>query len=149
MEAIEAISNTSEVLDKNTGEVKGQVQSLNTLAQEIGGMAQEQGVRRAAAEDALKVLLEYSNNITGLVNESNVSIQEMNKEMAGVVQRGNEMSELTGLQAQRSKAITKLSGESALAASQTVEGAGKVVGVTEGLREQSENLTNQVQQFKI
>ena len=59
------------------------------------------------------------------------------------------MSELTGLQAQRSKAITKLSGESATAASQTVEGAGKVVGVTEGLREQSENLTNQVQQFKI
>ena len=149
MQAIEAISNTSEVLDQNTGEVKGQVESLNKLAKEIGGMAQEQGVRRAAAEEALKVLLDYSNNITGLVNESNTSIQEMNKEMAGVVQRGQEMSELTGLQAQRSKAITKLSGESALAASQTVEGAGKVVGVTEGLREQSENLTQQVQQFKI
>lgn len=149
MEAIEAISNTSEVLDQNTGEVKGQVEGLNKLAKEIGGMAQEQGVRRAAAEEALKVLLEYSNNITGLVSESNVSIQEMNKEMAGVVQRGQEMSELTGLQAQRSKAITKLSGESATAASQTVEGAGKVMGITEGLREQSDNLTQQVQQFKI
>ncbi len=149
MEAIEAISNTSEVLDKNTGEVKGQVESLNTLAQEIGGMAQEQGVRRAAAEEALKVLLEYSNNITSLVNESNVSIQEMNKEMAGVVQRGEEMGELTGLQAQRSKAITKLSNESAQAAAQTVDGAGKVMGITEGLREQSDHLTEQVQQFKI
>lgn len=149
MEAIEAISNTSEVLDTNTAEVKGQVESLNTLAKEIGGMAQEQGVRRAAAEEALKVLLEYSNNITGLVNESNTSIQEMNKEMAGVVQRGEEMSELTGLQAQRSKAITKLSNESAQAASQTVDGAGKVMGITENLREQSDHLTEQVQQFKI
>lgn len=149
MEAIEAIGNTSEVLDKNTTEVKGQVENLNTLAKEIGGMAQEQGVRRAAAEDALKILLEYSNNITSLVSESNTSIQEMNKEMAGVVKRGEEMSELTGLQAQRSKAITKLSNESATAAAQTVDGAGKVMGITEGLREQSDNLTSQVQQFKI
>ncbi len=149
MQAIEAISNTSEILDKNTIEVKGQVESLNTLAKEIGGMAQEQGVRRTAAESALKVLLEHSNNITSLVNESNDSIKEMNKEMDGVVQRGNEMSELTGLQAQRSKAITKLSHESADAASQTVEGAGTVVGITDNLRQQSDNLTTQVQQFKI
>jgi methyl-accepting chemotaxis protein len=149
MEAIQAISNTSEVLNTNTTEVKGQVETLNTLAQEIGSMAQEQGVRRKAAEEALTVLLEYSNSITGLVNESNDSIQEMNKEMAGVVKRGEEMSELTGLQAQRSKAITKLSAESATAASQTVEGAGKVMGITEGLREQSDHLTQQVQQFKI
>ena len=149
MQAIEQISNTSDVLNTNTEEVKGQVETLNTLAKEIGGMAQEQGVRRKAAEEALEVLLEYSNNITSLVSESNVSIQEMNKEMDGVVQRGNEMSELTGLQAQRSKAITKLSSESATAASQTVEGAGKVVGITENLRQQSDNLTTQVQQFKI
>jgi methyl-accepting chemotaxis protein len=149
MEAIQAISNTSEVLNTNTTEVKGQVETLNTLAQEIGSMAQEQGVRRKAAEEALTVLLEYSNSITGLVNESNDSIQEMNKEMAGVVKRGEEMSELTGLQAQRSKAITKLSAESATAASQTVEGAGKVMSITEGLREQSDHLTQQVQQFKI
>ncbi|MDH5368770.1 MAG: methyl-accepting chemotaxis protein, partial [Gammaproteobacteria bacterium] len=149
MEAIEAISGTSEVLDKNTTEVKGQVETLNTLAQEIGAMAQEQGIRRKAAEEALTVLLEYSNSITELVNESNLSIQEMNKEMAGVVKRGEEMSELTGLQAQRSKAITKLSAESAAAAAQTVEGAGKVVGITTNLREQSDNLTTQVQQFKI
>ena len=149
MEAIQQISNTSEVLNKNTEEVKAQVETLNTLAQEIGGMAQEQGVRRSAAEDALKVLLDYSNSITELVNESNTSIDEMNNEMAGVVKRGEEMSELTGLQAQRSKAITKLSTESAVAASQTVEGAGKVVGITQNLREQSDNLTSQVQQFKI
>lgn len=149
MQAIEAISNTAEVLNTNTSEVKTQTETLNTLAQEIGSMAQEQGVRRLAAEEALQVLLEYSNSITSLVNESNDSIQDMNKEMDGVVQRGNEMSELTGLQAQRSKAITKISNESAAAASDTVEGAGVVVSITEKLQEQSDNLTTQVQQFKI
>ena len=82
------------------------------------------------------MLLEYSNNITGLVNDSNDSILEMNKEMDGVVQRGSEMSELTGLQAQRSKAITKISNESAAAASETVEGAGVVVSITEKLQDQ-------------
>jgi len=149
MQAIEAISNTAEVLNTNTSEVKTQTETLNVLAQEIGSMAAEQGVRRKAAEEALQTLLEYSNNITNLVNESNVSIQEMNKEMEGVVQRGIEMSELTGLQAQRSKAITKISNESAAAASQTVEGAGVVVSITEKLQDQSDNLTTQVQQFKI
>ena len=97
----------------------------------------------------MTVLLEQSNTITGLVSESNVAIEDMNKEMAGVVQRGNEMTELTGLQAQRSKAITKLSTESATAASATVDGAGMVVGITEKLRQESDNLTEQVQQFKI
>ncbi|MDH5599778.1 MAG: methyl-accepting chemotaxis protein [Gammaproteobacteria bacterium] len=149
MQAIEAISNTSDVLNTNTTEVKGQVEILNTLAQQIGTMAQEQGTRRKAAEEALQTLLEYSNSITVLVNESNESIQSMNKEMAGVVSRGDEMGELTGLQAQRSKAITKLSTESAAAASETVAGAGNVVNITQSLREQSENLTAQVQQFKV
>ena len=149
MEAITAISETADVLNKNTEESKSKVETLNTLAEAIGQMAGEQGVRRKAAEEALTVLLEYSSNITGLVNQTGDSIQQMNKEMAGVVDRGNEMSELTGLQAQRSKAITKLSTESATAAMQTVEGAGAVVIVGENLREQSDNLNKQVNQFKF
>ncbi|MCP4492278.1 MAG: DUF3365 domain-containing protein [Gammaproteobacteria bacterium] len=149
MQAIEAISNTAEVLSTNTSEVKSQAEILNTLAHEIASMAGEQGARRKAAEAALKVLLEYSNSITGLVSESNSSIQDMNAEMDGVVKRGQEMNELTGLQAQRSKAITKISNESAAAASQTVEGAGVVVSITEKLQGQSVNLTEQVKQFSF
>ncbi|MCW8955605.1 MAG: methyl-accepting chemotaxis protein, partial [Gammaproteobacteria bacterium] len=149
MEAILAISETADVLNKNTTEVKSQIEILNTLAKEIGTMAGEQGVRRKAAEEALGALLEYSRNITDLVNEANDSIHTMNQEMEGVVNRGNEMGELTGLQAQRSKAITMLSAESANAATQTVEGAGMVVSITEKLRGESDNLTAQVQQFKI
>ncbi len=149
MEAIEAISNTAEVLSTNTSEVKSQTESLNTLAHDIASMAGEQGARRKAAEEALQILLEYSNNITDLVNESNSSIEDMNMEMDGVVKRGQEMNELTGLQAQRSKAITKISNESAAAASQTVEGAGVVVSITEKLQDQSDNLTEQVKQFNF
>ena len=149
MEAILAISDTAEVLNSNTTEVKSQVETLNILANEIATMASEQGVRRKAAAEALNVLLEYSSNITNLVNEANDSIQTMNHEMEGVVTRGDEMSQMTGLQAQRSKAITKLSSESANAAKQTVEGAGTVAGIAERLRDQSDNLTTQVKQFKI
>lgn len=149
MEAITAISATADVLNKNTSESKSQVEVLNTLAEEIGQMAAEQGERRKAAEEALTSLLEYSSGITTLVTEADGSIKEMNKEMAGVVERGNEMGQLTGLQAQRSKAITKLSTESAAAAMQTVEGAGGVVKVSESLRQQSDNLTSQVNQFKL
>jgi methyl-accepting chemotaxis protein len=149
MEAILAIGETTTVLNENTTEVKSQLETLHGLAQEIGQMAGEQGIRRKAAEESLDSLLEYSLHITELVNEANNSIHEMNQEMEGVVQRGEEMTELTGLQAQRSKAITKLSAESASAATQTVEGAGTVVGISEKLREQSEDLTSQVRQFKI
>ncbi|MCP3688283.1 MAG: HAMP domain-containing protein [Gammaproteobacteria bacterium] len=149
MQAIEAISNTAEVLNTSTTEVKSQAETLNTLAHEIASMAGEQGARRKAAEEALQILLEYSNSITDLVNESNSSIHDMNKEMDGVVKRGEEMSELTGLQAQRSKAITKISNESATAASQTVEGAGVVVSITEKLQDQSVSLTEQVKQFRF
>ena len=90
----------------------------------------------------------YSKDITSLVEVVNKGAHDIDKEMEGVVSRGDEMSKMTGLQAQRSKAITKLAKESAGAATQTVEGAGVVVSVTEALQQQSKNLTEQVNQFK-
>jgi len=149
MEAITAISETADVLNKNSSEVKGQVVTLNVLAENIGQMAGEQGVRRKSAEEALGTLLEYSRNITSLVDEANDSIQTMNQEMVGVVDRGTEMGELTGMQAKRSQTITQLSKESATSAKQTAEGAGVVVGITDRLKEQSDHLTEQVQLFRI
>ncbi|NOR51053.1 MAG: hypothetical protein GQ470_00395 [Gammaproteobacteria bacterium] len=69
--------------------------------------------------------------------------------MKKILQQGEEIGKMTELQAQRSKAITKISTESAAAASQTVEGTGQVVGITEALREQSDHLTTQVERFTI
>jgi methyl-accepting chemotaxis protein len=56
---------------------------------------------------------------------------------------------MTGIQAQRSKNVMEMATASAEGARKTVEGAGQVVGITDELQQQSQNLTEQVQQFKI
>ena len=124
------------------------MKELNKLAGSIVQMAREHGTRRKHAADALDQVETYSQDISKLVEDVSKTSNEIDNEMEGVVSRGDDMSKMTGLQAQRSKAITKLAKESANAASQTVEGAGVVVSVTEGLQQQSKNLTEQVNQFK-
>jgi methyl-accepting chemotaxis protein len=149
IEAIEAISKTAEVLDSSTVQVQGLVGELNTLAEEIGTMAGEQGERRKAAEASLSTLLEYTGQITGLVDEANTEVESIGEQMKGVVQRGDEMGQMTGLQGQRSKAIAKLSQESGQAAKDTVVGAGGVVDIMTDMQSKSADLNEQVQQFKI
>jgi len=149
IQAIDAISQTSATLATSTGDAQKLITELNALAQQIGEMAGEQGVRRKQAEAALTKLEEYSKLIVGLVDESSQEAKQVSVEMDGVIKRGEEMTKMTEMQAQRSKAITKLSAESAQAAAQTVDGAGNVVKVTEALQEQSQNLTEQIRQFKF
>ena len=149
IEAINAISKTAEVLDSSTVQVQGLVGELNTLAGEIGTMAGEQGERRKAAEASLSTLLEYTGQITGLVDEANTEVESIGEQMKGVVQRGDEMGQMTGLQGQRSKAIAKLSQESGQAAKDTVVGAGGVVDIMTDMQSKSADLNEQVQQFKI
>jgi methyl-accepting chemotaxis protein len=129
--------------------VQGLVGELNTLAEQIGQMAGEQGERRKAAEESLGTLLEYTGQITGLVGEANESVQGIGDQMQGVVKRGDEMGQMTSLQGQRSKAISKLSQESGQAAKDTVVGAGGVVDIMTDMQAKSADLNEQVQQFKI
>ena len=149
MEAIEAISKTAEVLDSSTGQVQGLVVELNTLAGKIGDMAGEQGVRRKAAEVSLGTLLDYTGQITGLVEEANNEVDNIGVQMKGVVKRGDDMTQMTSMQGQRSKAISKLSQESAQAAIKTVDGAGSVVDIMSDMQAKSGDLNEQVRQFKI
>jgi methyl-accepting chemotaxis protein len=149
MQAIEEIEKTAVVLASNTQQVQGLMKDLNTLAEEIAGMAGEQGVRRTAAETALNLLLAESNKIAQLVEGANKGAQEVGQEMGGVVARTGEMTNMTDEQARRSQKIMEISTESAKAAEQTAEGAGVVVGITEGLQNLSQELTTQVKQFKI
>jgi methyl-accepting chemotaxis protein len=137
------------LLASGTGQVQALMKDLNTLAEQIGGMAGEQGVRRAAAESALNLLLDESNKIAQLVEGANKGAQEVGVEMTGVVARTGEMSNMTTEQAQRSQKVMAISNESAKAAEQTAEGAGVVVGITDGLQTLSQELTTQVKQFKI
>ena len=149
MQAIDAISKSAQGLNDATQQVQILIEELNVVAREIGGMAGEQGERRAAAQQALDLVVDYSKSITELVGEANENVQSINTQMEGVVERSSEMNTMTGEQAVRSQKVSALSDESAEAAEQTVQGAGAVVSVTEDLQKQSQNLTEQVQQFKI
>lgn len=149
MEAIEEIAKTADVLASGTGEVQSLMDELNALAQEIGGMAGEQRPRREAAEKALAELVKQSQAITELVDSTNKGAATIGDQMKGIVERTADMSKMTGMQAQRSQNVMEISKTSAEGARKTVEGAGQVVGITDELQRQSNNLIEQVRQFKI
>lgn len=149
MEAINEISGVSAMLAERSKQVQELMAGLNELAQNIAKMAFEQGPRREAAEAALKSLQEQSAAISGLVLKTNKDAETINQEMQGIVSRTEGMTAMTGEQAQRSAAVTELSGESSAAAQATAEGAGVVVNITGDLLAQSQALTAQVEQFKV
>ncbi len=149
MEAIEEIAKTSEMLASGTQEVQNLMGDLNTLAEQIGTMAVEQSPRREAAEAALASLMEQSKAITELVSQASRGARAISDDMGGIVKRTAEMDEMTSLQAQRSQNVMGIANESMEGAQRTMEGAGQVVGITEELQTMSQNLTEQVQQFKV
>lgn len=149
MEAITEISTVSNMLAESTQQVQELMTGLNELAQNIAQMAVEQGPRREAAETALKSLQEQSAAISELVLKTNKDAENINAEMQGIVARTDNMTTMTGEQAQRSAAINEISSESSAAAKQTAEGAGVVVKITGDLQAQSQALTDQVEQFKV
>ncbi|MDJ0781211.1 MAG: Cache 3/Cache 2 fusion domain-containing protein [Desulfosarcinaceae bacterium] len=149
MKAIEDISSASALLAENTENVNQMITELNTLAQEIGTMAGQQGERREAAQNALATLVEKANEISDQVVKANKSATQINAEMMGIVDRTDQMKEMTDTQAGRSKRLIDITTKSAESAKQTVEGAGTVVGITDELRQLSESLNQQVAQFKL
>jgi methyl-accepting chemotaxis protein len=149
MDAIEDISKTTEILASGTKEVHRMVEELNTLAQEIGGMAGQQGERRAAAQKALSALIGEVESVSRLVESATGTAHNVGEEMEGIEKRTEEMDDLTAMQADRSKKLNEIMDESAKGAKQTVEGAGRVVDITKEMQEMSLALTKQVEQFKI
>ncbi len=149
MEAIEAIAKTSHVLNSSATDVQALMTELNRLAQEIGTMAREQAPRRQAAENSLRSMIEHTRTIGSLVTQVNTDAQMIGKEMQNILQRSSEMGNLTNEQARRAQNVSMISTETAEAAAQTVEGAGTVVKITEDLKQVSQQLTQQVRQFKI
>lgn len=149
MDAIEEISKTTDILALGTREVHKMVEELNTLAQEIGGMAGQQGERRAAAQKALSVLIEEAESISRLVESATGTARNISEEMEGIEKRTEEMEGMTTMQAERSKKLNEITDESAKGAKQTVEGAGRVVEITKEMQDLSHALTQQVEQFKI
>ena len=149
MQAIEGIARTAALLVTNTQQVRNLMAELNSLAQQIGGMAGEQGARREAAQQALAALQAQSQQIAALVAEAGQGASAISTEMQGVVERTAQMTEMTDLQAQRSKKVMDIAQTSAEGARQTVERAGGVVSTSQDLQHSSRQLTEQVQQFRI
>ena len=149
MKAIQEIARAAENLSSGTKEVNAMMTDLNQLAREIADMAGQQGERRAAAQTALAALVEKSNAISELISNANLGITEIGQQMQGVVDRTHAMKDMTSLQAQRSQKLTEITSESSEAAEETREGAGVVVEITDELQKLSQNLTRQVEQFKV
>ena len=149
MKAIEEIARASIMLSDNTGEVNKLVDELNKLAQEIVGMAGQQGARREAAQKALSALVEKANAISNQVTQATERAKIVGEEMRGVLERSEATKEMTDVQAGRSKRLREMTTESAERAKQTASGAGEVVGITLEMQRLAANLTRQVAQFKI
>ena len=149
MQAIEQIGKTAETLTESSQVVHGMMAELNELAQQIGSMAGEQGQRRMDAETALTKLQQMSANINSLVGQADDGAIMVSDQMTGIVRRTGDMTEMTKMQKTRSEAIMKIARESANSAKQTVAGAAEVVGITEQLQQKSQDLNNEVDQFKV
>jgi methyl-accepting chemotaxis protein len=149
IKAIDAISKTAVVLSSGTENVESLVKQLNILAGEIAEMAGEQGTRRMAAEKSLDALMTQAQGITERVAEANKAANAISQDMVGIVDNTNNINEMTGLQATRSKKIQEIATASSVTARTTVEGAGQVVKITDDLNTLSAELNKQVQLFKI
>lgn len=149
MRAIDEIGRATSMLADNTTEVNKLVDDLNKLAQEIVGMAGQQGQRREAAQKALTALVEKANVISEQVNQATKQANTVGDEMRGIVQRSEQVKKLTDVQAGRSQRLREVTGESAEKSKQTAVNAGQVVGITLEMQRLSANLTRQVAQFKI
>lgn len=148
MEAILSISKTADRLANGTRQITDLMKKLNELAQEIAGMAGEQGARRQAAQNALIALMEQATSIAGMAEEASENARTAGNEMKQVVERTQLMEQQTAMQAQRAKRLNEITDESIDAARATVAGAGTVVNITGELKNLSSQLTHQVEQFK-
>ena len=149
MRAIEEIAHASELLADNTEQVNSLVEDLNRLAQEIVGMAGQQGQRREAAQRALAALVEKANTIAEQVSKTTEQATNVGGEMRAIVQRSEQVKKMTDSQAGRSQQLREITTTTAERAKQTASGAGQVVGITLEMQRLAANLTRQVAQFKI
>ena len=149
MLAIEEIGRAAELLADNSRQVNTLVEDLNKLAQEIAGMAGQQGERRKAAQGALAALVEKANAISGQVANATEQANLVGGEMRKIVQQSDNVQKMTETQAERSQKLREITSESASRAKQTAAGAGEVVNITLEMQRLAANLTRQVAQFRV
>lgn len=148
MQAIEEISKTTNILASRTSEVHKMMDDLNDLARQIAENAGKQRSRREAAENALTTVEKDSDRVVNLVSDSEKNARQISQEMEGIVQRTEQTEKMTDLQAGRSKKLNEITDASIQAAQDTVRGAGEVAGISQKLKDLSQSLAKQMNQFK-
>ncbi len=148
MQAIEEISRTANVLASGISEVNKMTDELNALASQIAENAGKQGDRRQAAQNALTIVEKNAKRIVELITLADQTARQIGQEMEGIAKRSEQIEGMTTIQAGRSKRLNEITDASIQAAHETVKGAGEVVGISEKLRNLSESLAKQVDQFK-
>ncbi len=149
IQAIESIARTASAIADSTQQVHGLMTELNRLAQEIAGMAGQQGARREAAEKALQTMVQLTDRITELLTDANHQTGEIGERMHLILDRVVEMNELTDAQKERSRRVRAIAEATLEGAKATAERAGVVVEITGDLQRLSDNLLKDVEQFKI
>ena len=149
IQAIDEIARIAAALAASALDVQQIMEEVNAHSSEISNMAGQQGARRQAAQEALARLVEQSQAIDSLVAESHILGNEAEKEMQAVVNRTEEMNQLTTLQAERSQRVVEAMQDTAKKAEETAQGAGEVTIITEELQLLSNTLAKEVGRFKI
>jgi len=148
MQAIEEISKMTDILTEGTRNIHSMMGELNTLAQEIATNAGMQRERRDEAQKSLVVVEQNSQTILQLVTEADKSTTVVNEEMQGIGKRTEDIEKMTDIQAERSKKASEIAEKHVEGARATVEGAGRVVSISESLQNLARSLAEEVGQFK-
>ncbi|MCK5914636.1 MAG: Cache 3/Cache 2 fusion domain-containing protein, partial [Deltaproteobacteria bacterium] len=149
LQATQEIGQATETIISDINKINNMMNELNKLASEIEGLAGQQGERRATSQTALNSLMEKSNAISSLIQNANVGLGEISKQMGIVVTESVSTKDLTDMQAQRTLKLVEITTASTEAAKQTKEGAETVVTITDRLQKLSQVLTQQVSKFKV
>ncbi len=122
---------------------------LKQLASGIVEMTGQQAVRREKAEEAMRQLMELSEEIMSAANSTSATTKTAAETVSKVVANSSEITGRTAKQRERSAALQALLNEMAEVAIQNAQGAQNALSSMEDLMNQAQRLEDEVKQFKI
>ena len=122
---------------------------LKQLAAGIVEMTGQQAIRREKAEEAMRQLMELSDEIMSAANSTSATTKTAAETVAKVVANSSEITGRTAKQRERSAALQALLNEMAEVAIQNAQGAQNALSSMEDLMKKAQRLEEEVKQFKI
>jgi len=122
---------------------------LRQLAAGIVEMTGQQAVRREKAEQAMRQIMELSEETMSAANSTSATTKTAAETVSKVVTNSSEITGRTAKQRERSAALQALLNEMAEVAIQNAQGAQNALSAMEDLMNQARRLEEEVKQFKI